>query len=66
MNWQLSRSGNTGINILAEDGKWIGTLYTPSPNAQVRAVQKAPEMLELLKKSDDQKAKELVKFIERG
>ncbi|MGF9909551.1 hypothetical protein [Brevibacillus porteri] len=66
MNWQLNRSGRTGINILSDSGQWIGTLYTSRPDEKVRAIQRSPEMLELLKKSDDPEAKELVRFIEGG
>ena len=66
MKWTAGRSGRTALNVFGEDGKWIATVYTDIPDQTFRTILKAPEMLELLKASDDPKSKKLIGFIESG
>lgn len=66
MKWTASRSGGTALNVFGEDGKWIATVYTNTPDQTFRTILKSPEMLELLKASDNPESKKLIGFIETG
>ncbi|NTU28820.1 hypothetical protein HPY27_01420 [Brevibacillus sp. HB1.1] len=66
MKWTAGRSGRTALNVFGEDDRWIATVYMDTPDQTFRTILKAPEMLELLKVSNDPESKKLVEYIQSG